>query len=396
MKRGTLLLPLLFCTLPLFAQEAQVPPEAQASSGDVSSDYRLDRDGKIYQRISWTRANAYFHEIEIEKVSPEGTWVPELTQRTDQTFVELSLPPGMYRYRILSYNVLGRVGAVSDWKGIRVFAAKEPAAAGYSPASYFVDSLEGECTLTITGNDLVEDAQVYLIAKKEGAKPVEPVSIRYGVDTNSLVAVFRTEGLSLGAYDIVITNPGGLSQVLEGFSVGFESPRDINVSLGYAPFLPLYGYLFDTYDVSFYPLGFYGRISVVPIKRLWGWLGIELSTHYADMGTEHSAYSLSGRMVSVYADALYQRWNSSYTLALNLRLGSGLSILSNIKFSHQDGSQSETVGRALFAINAGASAYWLVWKSVFIEAGVEYVHLFSPQSPAPGFIIATIALGKRF
>jgi hypothetical protein len=183
---------------------------------------------------------------------------------------------------------------------------------------------------------------------------------------------------------------------MEGFSVGFSRPFDINLSLGYAPLIPLYGYLFETYDEAIYPLGFYGRANVVPFKRLWGWLGFELSVHYADMGTESGGYSLSGRMVSVYGGALYQRWNSKYTLALNLRLGGGISAVSNIRFSHKDGAQSETAGSVLFALNAGASVYWPVRKSLFIEAGAEYVQLFSSQSPAPGFILATLALGKRF
>ena len=70
----------------------------------------------------------------------------------------------MYRYRILNYNVLGRIGAVSEWTGIRIFIAKQPAAKTYSPAGYFVDSLAGEFTLTITGHDLGEEAQVYIVS----------------------------------------------------------------------------------------------------------------------------------------------------------------------------------------------------------------------------------------
>jgi hypothetical protein len=194
----------------------------------------------------------------------------------------------------------------------------------------------------------------------------------------------------------VITNPGGLQQTLEGFTVGFRRPLDINVSLGYAPLFPLYGYLFDSYSSRFYFLGMYGRISVVPVKRLWGWIGFELSPRYADLRTEKDAYRLSGRMISVYADMLFQRWNAAYSAALNLRAGGGLTTLSDVQFSNKDGSRSDDAGTAFFAINAGVSAYWPVGKSMFFEAGAEYIQLFSSQSPAPGFVLATIALGKRF
>ena len=61
---------------------------------------------------------------------------------------------------------------------------------------------------------------------------VQPSSIKYSAGENSITAVFPAEDMALGAYDIVITNPGGLTRTLEGFSVGFSRPLDITVSLG--------------------------------------------------------------------------------------------------------------------------------------------------------------------
>jgi hypothetical protein len=394
MKRAALLLAALCSCSLLFAQEASLAPEA--SSGDVTSDYRLDEDGNIRQRITWTRANAYFYEVEIEKIGPGAVWALEMKERTEQNFLELALPPGMYRYRILNYNVLGRVGATSEWTGIRVFVAKQPAAESCSPAAWFVDSPEEEFTLTLRGRNLVEEAQVYIAAAKAGAKPVQPFSVTYSADESSITAVFRAEGLSLGAYEVVIINPGGMKQVRKDFSVGFSRPLDINASLGYAPVLPLYGYLFNAYNDSFYPAGFYGRVSVVPVKRLWGWIGFELTPHYGSLQTKNSKYRLSGNMIDVYTDMLYQKWMRHFTLAVNLRLGGGLTVLSNVKFNHKDGSQSKESGSILFALNGGASVQWIVWKNIFVEAGLEYVQFVSSQSPVPGLIRFNAAVGRKF
>jgi hypothetical protein len=391
MRRALFVLTILFSGVLLFAQEAP-----QASRGAVSTDYKLDAEGKIRQRISWTRVNAFFYEIEIEKITSGAVWQLEMKERTEQTFLELSLPPGMYRYRIHSYNVLGRVGATSEWTGIRVFVAKQPRAKTYSPASYFVDSLAGEFTLVVRGRDLAEEALIHLAAHEEGTKPFEALSITYSPDESEMRAVFSAGDFVLGGYDIVITNPGGMKQTLEGFSVGFTRPYDINISLGYAPILPLGGYLFDTDDSFLYPRSVYGRLSVVPMKRLWGWLGVELSPHYADMKTKNDKYDLSGRMTGLYAGALLQLWTDDYTAALNLRLGGGLTAISNIKFSHKDGSSSEDVGTMLLSINAGAAVHWPVWKVWFVEAGAEYVYLLSSQSPQPSFLRANIGFGRRF
>jgi hypothetical protein len=391
MKHRGFLLTLLFSGCLLFAQES-----LPASSSNITSDYRLDADGKIRQRIVWTRANAYFYEIEIEKIGPGAVWALEQKERTEQIFLEVSLPPGMYRYRILNYNVLGRVGAVSEWTGIRVFIAKQPAAKAYSPAGYFIDSLTGEFTLTITGHDLVEEAQVYMISKKLETNSIQPSSIKYSAGENSITAAFPAENMVLGAYAIVITNPGGLTQTLEGFSVGFSRPLDITVSLGYAPIFPLHGYLFDTYDSVIYPLSFYGRIGVVPVKRLWGWIGFELNPFHADLKTKNSAYHLTGRLVSLETNVLFQKWMRDYTLALNLRFGGGIIFLSNIQFNNKDNSQSEDVSATLISLNAGASIQWSVWESLFIEAGVEYIQAVSSQTPRPGFVRTAITFGRTF
>jgi hypothetical protein len=390
MKHGLFLLCVLLLGFSLYAQESPL-----ASTGEVSSDYRLDPDGRIRQRIAWTRANAYFYEIEIEKITSGAVWELELKERTEQTFLEVSLPPGMYRYRILNYNVLGRVGATSEWMGIRVFAAKQPSAETFSPAVYFMDSQEGEFTLTVTGYDLAEEALIHIVAKKNGT-PVQPSSIRYSADETTIQAVFPAAGLALGAYDIVITNPGGMTAALEGFYTGFTRRTDINVSLGYGPVLPVYGYFFDTYSAALYPLGVYARVGVVPLKQLWGWIGFEVSPYYTGLKTETSAYTLSGTMFGASVSAIYQKWMRNYTMALNFRLGAGAGRITNIEFTHKDGSRSDNTSDGIFTIHAGVSVQWFVWENLFIEGGAEYVHLLSSPNPPSALIRALISAGLRF
>jgi hypothetical protein len=369
-------------------------------SENVESDYRLDSDGKIHQRISWLRVNAFYYELEIEKIIEGGIWAPELRQRTDQTFLELTLPPGMYRYRIHGYNVLDRIGSSSEWFGIRVFAAKEPKAESFSPEAYFVDSLMEEFTMIIAGHDLDEEAQAFLRLRKPGAKPIPAVSVKYKADQTTLTAVFSAGDLAIGKYDIIVVNPGGMSQTIQGFSVvftvGFSSPYDINISAGYAPLIPLHGYLFDSFTSGIYPLGFYGRVSYVPDKRLWGWLGVELTPQYTGLKTESDDYSVSGNMFSLSAAALYQKWFINYTVSLNFRLGAGFTSISNIKFDHDDGSSSKEMTASSMNMTLGASASLFFRKNIFIEGGAEYTMLVSSGSPLPGFMRLSAAAGYRF
>jgi hypothetical protein len=362
----------------------------------LAPEYRIEEDGRIIQTLHWNRSNAYYYEVEIQRRDNEGKWEAYAKERTDELFLELSLPPGMYRYRILSYNVLERLAAASSWTGIRIYPARVPTVETFSPPAFHIDGHQEEFTLSLYGYDLMDEARVYIIAKTEKAKPVEPLSIRPSEDGTSLSAVFPAGGLALGDYDIVITNPGGLRTVKEGFAVSFAKPVDLAFSLGYAPFLPLYGSLFTGYGNTLYPLGFFGRFSAVPFKRIWGSIGGEFNFRFVDMTTEDTRFILNGQLLLFGLNVLYQRWFRDYTMALNFRLGGSFVPVVNIQFEHNDGSSSKNQTLMYFALAAGASWQWHIWRGLFFEAGLDYIQLVAGSGTPPGFMQVSAGMGWRF
>jgi hypothetical protein len=383
-----LYLPLLiFRGLPVAAQEA-VP-------GKAVSDYRLDENGRILQRLSWTRSNAHVFEVEIERQTGPDTWEPAARERTGELFIELSLPPGQYRYRILSYNVLGRVAASSEWVGMRIFVAKQPVVESLSPGAYHFDAPSETIAITIAGSDLSEEAELFLTEKAGAGRQIAPLSVSHGADERSIQAVFPTADLALALYEIVITNPGGL-QARVDFAARFRRKTDIMVSLGYSPMLPLYGYVFDSFSNAFYPAGFYGRIGVVPFKRLRGFIGAELTPRLALMKTETTAYRVNGTMLALTLSGLCQYWFGNYATALNIRLGGGMAAITGIRYEHQDGSVSEETEAAFFFASVGASLEWAFRRGLFLEAGADYAQGFSPNSPWPGLVQLSLGAGWRF
>jgi hypothetical protein len=380
-----LLVLLLIPTGVVFSQESE-----------TESSYRLDENGRILQRISWMRSNAFYYEVEIEQQIAAGEWRQIAKEKTEELFIEVSLAPGMYRYRILSYNVLGREASATEWAGIRVFATRDPKIERTIPEAYYVEQATDDFTLVLEGINLMENADVYIISKKEGAGRIMPESVQYSEGENSITLAFRTAGLGLGPYNIVVTNPGKLQTVYKGFAVKFRRPMDINVSLGYAPLIPLYGYIFDSFSSPLYPVSFYGRINAVPLKRLWGFVGAEFTPQFALLKTGGDSYTVNGTMMSFTFDALYQYWFPARTMAVNIRLGGGLMAITDISFEHDDGSSSEQVGTILPLMNAGVSFEWLLWRNLFVEAGLEYTQHFSSHSPPPGILKFTAAAGYRF
>jgi hypothetical protein len=370
--------------------------EEDGGEPELVPEYRIEEDGKIIQTLTWSRSNAYYYEVEIEWRNEAGQWEEHAKERTEEIFLEISLPPGMYRYRILSYNVLGRVAAVSGWTGIRIYPTREPVVDSFKPPAFYVDSHQEEFTLTLQGQDLMDEARVYIIAKTEGAKPIEPLSIQHSEEWTSLSAVFSAGGLALGGYDIVVTNPGGLRTVQEDFAVSFEKSADFAAFVGYAPMAPLYGSLFREYDRSVYPLGFYGRFSAVPLKRLWGGIGGEFNVRFIDMTTRDDRFTLNGQLLLFAVNALYQRWFRDYTMAMNFRLGGGFAPAVNVQFEHNDGSRSEKQSVAYFSLVAGVSWQWYLRRGLFVEAGLDYAQLAAGSGTAPGFVQISAGAGWRF
>jgi hypothetical protein len=107
-------------------------------------------------------------------------------------------------------------------------------------------------------------------------------------------------------------------------------------------------------------------------------------------------YTLTGQMITVNVDGLYQKWFNRWTMAVNIRAGFGLTSVYNIVFEHDNSPDSDGKGSVLFNVNGGVSFYWLLWRELFVEAGIEYVQCFSSQSPPPGFLRAAVGAGWRF
>jgi hypothetical protein len=146
----------------------------------------------------------------VERRTDSGSWEFQLKEKTDHNQLEVSLTAGRYRYRIISYNALGRAAATSAWTPFRIYSARTPAA--QKPKTINIPRDDKMFTLTLDGRDLFEGAELTLTGKN--AVPVKPLFVRFADDDAALSAVFPTETLAAGKYDLVIINPGGLKQTM--------------------------------------------------------------------------------------------------------------------------------------------------------------------------------------
>jgi len=106
---------LFFTSLPLWAQSQSDEPQDTAQG---SGHYVIEQ--RYVQQISW-KGDEYTRKYEvvierIEFVTNSVIW----REFTENTTLQISLPPGNYRYRIIPYDYLDQSGEPSKWVTLEI------------------------------------------------------------------------------------------------------------------------------------------------------------------------------------------------------------------------------------------------------------------------------------
>jgi hypothetical protein len=174
-------------------------------------------------------------------------------------------------------------------------------------------------------------------------------------------------------------------------------PPGFDLSLEYAPILPLYGFLFDELGRGLHPPGFSLRAALIPLQRPWGDLGLELSPSWNLL----SSGGFRVHMGALGLRGVYHRRFLNDALALVARLGVGANFFYGTR--EKEASQ-EPLSTWIWSISGGLSFRWYLpsanpsrWKTErnFLETGVEYTHMFSADSPQPGYLRPSFGFGWR-
>jgi hypothetical protein len=394
---------------------------------------RTEEGERFIQRVFWDEADyAYRYEVRIEAQDSAGAYTEILQESREENFIELSLVPGSYRYRIRAFNILNQPSENSEWIYFRVLPALQPEL--YSFTQGFSRSPEGITEIILLGRNIREGADVYLTPPETAApliRPLDYLPLEQGVRL-----VFDTQSLPPGRYRVYVSNPGGLESSLEititpppppvadtpdavtttgapadadtvpGGSSGYTSdavittgipasgfgPWSLYVSAEYAPLIPLYGYLFDHFGQKFYPLGASLRLGVLPFNKSWGSLGLEAAPRWAMLKTDFNRVSQTAHLAALHLNGIYQKRFLNQMMALCFRLGGGISFIYGINENPQS---PESILSWMTSVSGGLSFKWFVYKSLYIETGAEYTHIFSADAP-PGYIKPFVGAGLAF
>jgi hypothetical protein len=354
--------------------------------------YRIEEDGRFVQFLKWKeQQNVLYYEAEIEKQAGE-LWEGIVSGKTETPFFEFSQEPGTYRYRIRAYDFLERPGPVSNWLQFEILSAWQPELLRFSPEGFYLDE-NPSWVITIFGRNLAEGIEVSMEGP-QGSR-IKPETITVGQSRNEARLMFNYRQLDMGSYTIHVTNPGGLTAEIQTFRIAFRKPVDINVSAGYKPLLPFYGYINELFGAAFFPIGAYSRLSIIPVKQPWGYVGFEIEPAWNYILIAKNTYEIQAQMPGAAIYGTYRRWFANRAIALDLRIGGGIYSALDYHLTFDRGN-TDSIIVLIPALAAGASVQWLVKKPFFVEAGLDFSHFFTVDNPSPGYLRPFAGLGWQF
>jgi hypothetical protein len=342
-------------------------------------------------------STSYIRQLVIEQKNDDESYTEILRQPTEETFVDvyqMSLGPGNYRYSLHSYDLLNQPQGTVEWSDFEIIFAMNPR---ISPGAFYLDE-DTNWNIIISGLNFEQGTEVLL---RQAGRPKDIVPETTVIASSGRIAMIHFAQFSLppGNFTVIVRRPDGQETEAGPFRVAFSKPVDFNVSVGYAPIIPLYGSFFSFFDQGVFPLGVRGRLSLVPVKRVWGYLGVELNPFWHYMAAENpgQGYGLSSNLTGVDVRVLYQKWLPNRTMAVNLRLGTGILSILDFHFNDYVYDSVQDFTSLYVSVGADVSFLWLIRKPFFVEAGASFNHILATRDQTqPGFIRPQISAGWQY
>jgi hypothetical protein len=357
-------------------------------------EYQI-REGRFIQILRWQgQENVLYYEVEIER-QEGGVWEEAGREKREEPFVEVSLAPGEYRYRVHAYDFLGRLQVTAEQVYFEVLQAKQPEIFRFSPEAFYLDE-DTAWVLYLSGRNLTGGVEIYLQNRKSPGNRLIPETVTVEPSENGARLVFSIGQLAPGGeYTVHAVNPGGLETSAGTFRITFRKPVSVNISGGYGPLIPLSGRINELFDTPLFPLGIYARLSVVPVKRLWGYMGIELGPSWNYLHIKQPGREIKAQMAGGIVYGMYQWWFPNRVMALSVHFGGGIYSILDYHFVYNTG-KTKPMTALMPAIAGSASFQWFIKKPFFAEAGVDVIHLFTVDSPAPLYLRPFAGAGWQF
>ncbi len=406
---------------------------ASSENGEVSeTEIKNDENpDAAWQYLEWQEDfPEYVQKYEVvieEKKDDKSDWneINRLFTEDNTTRVQIQplLTPGLYRYKVITYDLIGIPEIESDWFEFNIYRAYVPqvrsveANASHSSTIYLDEINDG--LFTVTGRNLFELQEgptdvsftIYetINAKKKNPEPIIPQILEFSDNNRKLKVQFNMDELDTGTYYFAARDASGLTTENgkdNTFVVKFRKAVDFDVAGGYTcPIIVVGSRMKEYLNTMFLPLSANAKISFMPFKRRFGYLGIGVDATYSRLLTKTEGYDLDGNYITGNALFVYQlpiRMKSKkdetklrHVATLELHAGGGVAMFQNTVFHFPHDINSEPLNSLDFCALAGASAQVYFTNRLYAEVGVDFVMGFM-ENLHLGYIKQVAAVGWQF
>jgi len=318
-------------------------------------NYYLDPNSiepRFIQRLAWSGGAYSLHYEVILENEKDGNYVNYLRKITTDHFMELSMPPGNYRFRVIPYDILGKPSVGTQWAPFVVYSAIKPEL--FQPEEefeYYNDRYGSK--FYFNGNNIEPDAQIYFVSSE--GEYIIPAEVNRYYDGSGVNLVFEKKQLTDGEYEVIVINPGGLETSMGG--IDYKSYREkfglMHYVLG-ASFMPS----FQAYGEGMSSNGFLyyinARVSVISCMFSSNYIGMEFAVSWYSKVWEEMFYESNGFTTGF--SLVFINWLPGRKAAVNFKIGIG--------FDMRPMDLNYTI--------IGASFLYRIYSNLYAETGVNF------------------------
>lgn len=420
---------LLFSAL-IFAQEQKTTEDFLAAPQESAEEEESELSAQEqWQYLEWEEENPEYvlrYEVVIEIFSEKTKYFEEIRRimtedNSSKVQVNPLLSPGVYRYKVVSYNLVDVPEVESNWFEFKIYKAYQPEIADIKSAAnrtgtLFLEEIN-DGIFNISGKNLFSIPQseteisftqyALLNSRKKNADPVIP-EILENEKNRHLKVYFDLKKLDVGKYNFIATDASGLKSSSDRRSeieIKFKKRVDFDLSAGYVFPVVLYDNTFEKYlDSNIMPFSAAARASFVPFKHRFGYFGLGIYGTYSRVYADYNNYQIDGNLINADALFLYQLpvrvkvKNSEkrrHILTFELHGGAGVSFFNDFKFHFAHDIVSDPLNSINLNALAGGAVQFYITNRLYTELSADYLMAFLKDMDF-GMILPSVSIGWQF
>lgn len=346
-------------------------------------------DVEFKQLLEWKSLfGVLFYELTVREKESGKVVVNKL--HTEKNSVQLSLPPGIYEYKVEAYNMLSHKETESAWAKIEVKRAYNPRIESVRPYILWIE--DDVWDLQVYGKDFAPDCDVSFVSTGLLKRTVNIVPEQRS-DKYFLFHFLQPEMFLGVPYRVKVTDKSGITQLSEQFIVKYKRPVSFYVGLGYAPIVPFGDSFYKTHWKHFmYPISFTGTLGLIFSRQSYGYFGFESKNTFRYIHLKEEETALRNTVFISTVNVVYEWW---FIRSLSLYASVGVGFASNgLRFEY-DGNVEGDVYFVDPTYSLGVGLRAKVHRFWYVDAIFRLEQIINKETK-PLFFTPEISFGFRY